>query len=320
MVGKGDSPDQAIAAIAASQHGVVTTAQLVALGLSRAAISKRAKSGRLHRLHQGVYAVGYADAGDETRWMAAVLACGDGAVLSHAAAAALWELLAAPEGRIDVSVPTQAGRKRRRGIRIHRRTFLAPCREATFTPAGFSRWDSQSPLSTTGLQRRLPRRSTVRRGIPVTTPAQTIEDLHGSVAPYLVRRARRQAEYLGLPLEGIESDGTRSDVEGLFLRLCRRHRLPPPEVNVPIGRWTVDFLWREQRLAVETDSYRTHRGSVAFEDDRLRDLHLRRAGFTVHRFTERQLKEEPAAVLADVSRALGRGGAYVASLPAAAAP
>jgi very-short-patch-repair endonuclease len=112
---------------------------------------------------------------------------------------------------------------------------------------------------------------------------------------------------MGLSLGDVETDGTRSDFERDFLRLCRRHRLPPPEVNAKVGRWTVDFLWRERRLAVETDSYRTHRGSVAFEDDHLRDLQLRRAGFAVHRFTERQLESEPAAVAADLIAAL-RGG------------
>jgi very-short-patch-repair endonuclease len=150
------------------------------------------------------------------------------------------------------------------------------------------------------------RQVTVRRRIPVTTPARTIVDLPGTVAPALVRRARRQAEFRGLSLTGIEGDRTRSDLESDFLDVCDRRRLPPPEVNVPIGRWTVDFHWRAARLVVETDGYAAHRGSAAFQEDRARDLDLRRAGFTVLRFSELQLEAEAEAVAEDVERALTR--------------
>lgn len=103
---------------------------------------------------------------------------------------------------------------------------------------------------------------------------------------------------------GIETDGTRSDLERDFLRLCRRYGLPMPEVNVHIDGMTVDFLWRSHRLVVETDSYVTHGGTIAFEDDHERDLRLRRLGYSVHRFSERQLEVGPAAVAADVAAAL----------------
>jgi very-short-patch-repair endonuclease len=135
---------------------------------------------------------------------------------------------------------------------------------------------------------------------------RTIDDLRGAVAPWLVRRARRQAELMGWRLEGAEGRRTRSELEDEFLRLCRLNRLPLPETNAKVGRWEVDFLWREERLVVETDSFAYHRGSVAFEDDHARDLDLRGAGFTVHRFTERQLEQEPGRVISDVTRALGR--------------
>jgi very-short-patch-repair endonuclease len=162
-------------------------------------------------------------------------------------------------------------------------------------------------LSTSGLQTRLPHLVTVRRRIPVTTVARTLEDLQRSeLRPSLVRRAIRQAEFLRLPMGGIETDGTRSDLERDFLRLWRRHRVPRPEVNAPIGKVTVDFLWRDERLIVETDSYATHGGSIAFEDDRARDMHLRRLGYRVHRFSETQLELEPAAIVEDVVRALRR--------------
>lgn len=109
---------------------------------------------------------------------------------------------------------------------------------------------------------------------------------------------------MGLRLDGIETDRTRSDLEAYFLELCCRHGLPMPGVNVKLGRWEVDFVWREQRLVVETDSFVYHRGSVAFQDDHARDLDLRAEGFAIHRFTEQQLKEEPGRVIEDVARAL----------------
>lgn len=147
---------------------------------------------------------------------------------------------------------------------------------------------------------------TRRHNIPVTTIQRTIDDLEDSIAPYLLRRARRQAELMGVRLEGAERSRSRSDLEEDFSRLCQSHELLPPEHNVKIGRWEVDFVWREQRLAVEIDSFTYHRGSIAFQNDRARDLDLRQRGFTVLRFSERQLEEEPARVAADVARALRR--------------
>lgn len=290
MVGKGDSVDLRLGRIAREQHGIVTTRQLIGAGLSDAAISKRVRSGKLYRVHQGVYSVGHDGLSEPARWTAAVLACGPGAVLSHGSAAVHWGLLKPLEGPIDISVPTQNGRKSRRGVRIHRCPSLG-----------------QSPFPTSGSEKRLPPLVTVRRGIPVTTVARTLEDLQCSeLRPSLVRRAIRQAEFLRLPMGEIETDGTRSDLERDFLRLWRRHQVPRPEVNVPIGKVTVDFLWPRERLIVETDSYATHGGSIAFEDDRTRDMYLRRLGYRVHRYSETQLEIEPAAIAADVVRALRR--------------
>jgi len=239
-MGRKSAPiDFEIARIARVQHGIVTARQLAEMGLQTSAISKRARTGRLHRLHQGVYAVGHEGLVEEARWRAAVLACGPGAALSHGAAAVHWELLRPLDGLIDVTVPTHGGRKRRRGLRIHR------C--ATFG----------APLRLHGTQKRPVPLVTVRDRIPVTTVPRTLKDLPSTLAPYL-----------------------------------------------PIGGMTVDFLWRDACLVVETDSYATHGGTVAFEDDRERDMRLRRLGFAVHHFSERQLELEPAAVAADVAAAL----------------
>ena len=268
----------------------MTTRQLIEVGLKTSAISKRVRSGRLHRIHQGVYAVGYQGLSEEAKWTAAVLACGSGAVLSHGAAAVHWGLLRPLDGPIDVTVPTHSGRKRRHGIRIHRCATLG------------------APLRPRSTEKRPAASVTVRDRIPLTTVPRTLVDIRATLPPRLVRRAIREAEFLRLPT-GIETDRTRSDLERYFLRLCQRYRLPRPEVNVLIGGMTVDFLWRSTRLVAETDSYATHGGTIAFEDDRERDLRLRRLGYSVHHFSERQLKVEPSVVAADIRAALREEGA-----------
>jgi very-short-patch-repair endonuclease len=142
----------------------------------------------------------------------------------------------------------------------------------------------------------------------VTTIQRTIDDLDGAVPPHLLRRARRQAELMSVRLAGAEGRRLRSDLEEGFFALVRTRRLPLPETNVKLGRWEVDFLWREQRLVVEIDSTLYHRGSVAFHDDRARDLDLRQLGFTVLRYSERQLEDEPDRIAADVAAALAPSG------------
>ena len=278
MRNKSSYAQTALASIAGRQYGIVTTAQLRGEGLAPATISRWVRQGRLHPVHRGVYALGHRALSLRGRFAAAVLACGEGAAVSHLSAAELWELLRPAGGEVHVSVPTQSGRRTRAGIHIHRCPDLAD--RALITR---------------------------RRGIPVTTPARTIADLESTVEPYLLRRAIRQAELAGHRLAiGVGVHRTRSDLELDFLALCDRHAIPRPEVNVRAGRHRVDFLWRRARLVVETDSWSYHRGSVAFEDDHERELALRRAGFAVRRFTGRQLERRPDAVAADLREALGR--------------
>jgi len=210
-----------------------------------------------------------------------------GAAVSHRTAASHWGLLSVLEGPVDISIPGDGGKARRRGIRLHR---------------------SSSLISTA---------VTLRSGIPVTTPARTISDLRrvvsmggqrGLLSSKDLRRAIRQAGVLGLPIGGDgDRDGTRSDLERAFLRLCRRHRLPAPEVNVRIGRHLVDFLWRDRMLVVETDGYAYHRGRAAFEDDRMRDLELRARGFEVIRLAEKQVRDDSRRVAEVVGAALRVG-------------
>ena len=138
----------------------------------------------------------------------------------------------------------------------------------------------------------------MRDGIPVTRPGRTLLDLRTMADQDTLRRAARQAEVLSLPLGEFVWDRVTSPLEDLFLRLCRRARLPEPQVNVRIGRDLVDFVWSPQRLVVETDGYRYHHGPVAFEDDRARDNRLTALGYEVLRFTHAMLTNEPRESIA----------------------
>jgi very-short-patch-repair endonuclease len=265
-----------IAALASRQHGIVTVAQLREAGLDGAAVRRAVQAGRLHRVHRGVYAVGHRSLSWRGRWLAAVLAEGDGAVLSHSSAAALWQFLRPVPGPIHVTFGAKSGRARRRGIELHRSRTLSPSQ------------------------------MTKRHGIAVTTPARTIEDIRGAVEPYLFRRALRQAELAGYRVPHLSATKrTRSDLELLFLALCEERELPRPLVNHRVHGYLVDFFFVEHRLAVETDSWNYHRGSVALEDDHVRDLALRGHGIAVRRYTGDQLEAAPEAVVADLREALG---------------
>jgi very-short-patch-repair endonuclease len=206
--------------------------------------------------------------------MGAVLASGEGAVLSHTSAGELWGMLrsrrppspAAFDAHVHVTVPTGA-RRRRPGIVIHRSRTL----------------DSSQV--------------TRRNGIPVTTPSRTLADLRRTLPKPKFAAALREAEFLQLPLDpDLGADGTRSELEARFLGICRRHRLPKPDVNVRAGPFIVDFLWPEQALIVELDGHRAHGTRSAFEADRGRDAQLAVLGFRVVRFTWRQLTYGPAHV------------------------
>ncbi|HEU4598953.1 MAG TPA: type IV toxin-antitoxin system AbiEi family antitoxin domain-containing protein [Solirubrobacterales bacterium] len=298
MGNQSDTPDAAIARIALRQHGVVTLRQLEVAGLSKRAAVGRVQRGRLHRIHRGVYAVGHRGLSLHGHFTAAVLACGEGAVLSHGSAAVLWDLLRPLDGPIHVSVPTTAGLKSQRGVHVHRCPSLRP-EEPSSSP-------SYLPNEGGRGGRRL---TTTRHRIPVTTIQRTIDDLASAKPPFpprLLRRAKRQAEMRGIRLVGADPRRSRSDLEDAFFELWRRYDLPLPETNVKIGRWEVDFFWRAQRLVVEADFFGYHQGSVAFQDDHARELDLRGEGFTVLRYTDQQLDNEPARIAADVTAALAR--------------
>jgi hypothetical protein len=285
--------DQQIAALAGRQHGVVTRTQLLRLGLSESAISRAARSGRLHRLYRGVYAVGHTVLTIEGQWMAATLATGG--VLSHATAAAAWDLRRLGAGAIHVTVPGTPGRLRRKGIRLHRSRTLEP------------------------------RDITTHRGIPLTTPARTVIDLahtlKGRPLEYVLDLAEQRGlvDFAELHRRPIPSSlqavlslytagtfVTRSEMENRFLALCDEHGIPRPRVNSHVEGEEVDFVWPDKRLVVEVDGYRYHRSPSKFETDRERDVILALAGWQVMRFTWTQLTERPVWVARAVSARLGR--------------
>jgi very-short-patch-repair endonuclease len=289
--------DAAIAQIAGVQDGAVARDQLIDAGVGRRAIAHRLARSRLHLMHPRVYLVGHSVATPRARKWAAVLACGEEALLSHASAAELWGFAAAP---VEVHV-TVAGRRRDHldGVRVH-------CVRA---------------LSMTEVRR--------RQGLPVTSPARTLLDF-AEVAPLdELEQAVAEARRSGLVRDGeleaqverspgrhgvkplralLKREGgpafTRSKAEQCLLALIRRARLAPPRCNVPVAGHEVDFLWPTHKLVVEFDSWEFHRGRGAFEKDRRRDADLLLAGYRVLRITWRRLAEEPEAVIAQIATAL----------------
>jgi hypothetical protein len=293
--------DQRIATLAARQFGVVGREQLAELGVARGSIRKRLAARRLYRIHVGVYSIVHPRLLTRTGWFkAALLACGEGAVLSHRSAAIWWGMLRGPARPVHVTAPTQRGRKQE-GIVLHRSLLR----------------DDEV---------------TVHDGLPVTSPARTLIDLADLGRRRDLERAMDEADYLRLDCTGLAprpgrrgsgllaavlaehragSTRTRSDFEELMLGACDAQGLPRPECNAYVGPWEVDCLWRRERLAVEMDSFRAHTTRKAFERDRLKDADLLEAGYRVVRITYRRLEREPQAVAAQLRRLL-------AAAPAAA--
>jgi Transcriptional regulator, AbiEi antitoxin/Protein of unknown function (DUF559) len=294
--------DARIGELAERQHGVVARRQLERLGVGKGSIEKRVRMGRLHRLHHGVYAVGHRVLSREARWMAAVLACGPGAVLSHHAAAALWRVREPSSRAIEVTTP----RKSRSHGTIHRHFAVLPADEVTN-----------------------------ERGIPVTTAPRTLFDLAAVSSADVVEHALRESEYLrlhdrlSLPAlldrypgrrgsrvvreclrrrAELPAGRARSWLEREFLPFLRGNYLPRPQLNVWIelgGRSIqVDCLWPDQ-VVVELDGFAGHGTRVAFLEDRARDRRLRVAGYGVIRIAPEQLDDEAEAIAADL-RALLR--------------
>ncbi len=294
----------ALAALATRQHGVVSSAQLRELGLSKHAVRSRVERHALQRVYPGVYAVGHTALTLDARRMAAVLACGPGALLSHRAAGAAEGLLSS-SSRFEVTVPTP--RRSRAGILVHRSRLI-----------------------------HAEDRSSVR-GIPVTSVARTLVDLAEVLPEQRLARAVHEAEVLRvfdlhaiertlarLPgrrgakrLRGVlaayrpEPQFLRSDAERALKRLCETQALPMPQFNVNLAGFEVDAYWEDVDVVIEVDGATAHHTRRAFRNDRARDRRLASRGTRVVRITWWDLRDEAAlaaelrAIRAAAARAAG---------------
>ena len=298
--------DRRLAEMAGRQHGVVARWQLAPLGFSVDMIKSRLRRGSLQPLQRGAYAVGHRALTPSARWMAAALAGGPEAVLSHRSAGQLWGIFPKSSIAPEVTRPT-AGRARS-GTVLHRSALPAD-------------------------------EKTICEGIPVTTVPRTLVDLAGILTQRQLERAwneievrqlwdplsvttllerhpgRRGAAMLRRLINGDRpADITRNDLEEGFLTLViDRFGLPRPRMNAHLvlrGKfYEVDCLWERQRLVAELDGAAVHRTRAAFESDRERDRILLAEGFWVTRVTWDQMRETPAEVAADLDRILAAAAA-----------
>jgi very-short-patch-repair endonuclease len=283
-----ETSDNVVAAVATEQHGVVTRADLGNLGLDRGHIQRWIADGLLLRVHRGVYAVGHLALSQEGRWMAAVLACGEGAVLSHRSAAVCWRL----SDRELVPHVTAPHRLRVAGVVAHRGRLTTADR-------------------------------TAHRGIPITSPARTLADLAQVLDDEDLERVVREAQFRGLfhpwalrdaltrrPSRALRDllddlNPTQSRLEDAFLRLCRRFGIPAPVAQLRQGRNRPDFVWEDARLVVEVDSWAGHGTPRAFQADRTQSNAVQLSGWMILRFTWADVTRRPAIVAAQVRQALG---------------
>jgi very-short-patch-repair endonuclease len=288
-----DSVARAVWALGRKQHRLITRSQLLELGVRRDAVRHRLKTGRLHRIRPGVYALGSPELTRAGHWMAAVLYLAPEAYLSHTSAAELWGISGHPDRvsrPIHVSLARDVSR-RAPGIRTHRPSSLRSGDRA------------------------------LRDRIPVTSPTRTLIDLATVLSPGRLERAVNEADRLDLVdpetlraaverRKGVRGRPsllrlldrrtfvlTDSELERRFLAVVRRAGLPEPITGVHLNGFKVDFFWPGLRLVVETDGLRYHRTPTQQARDRERDQAHARAGLTPLRFTYAQVRYEPEGVV-----------------------
>lgn len=288
-----------LADLAERQHGLATYRQMRELGLSNGHIHRASKASRLRRVHRGVYAVGHKKLSRCGRCLAAVLACGDGAVLSHRSAAWLWGFLPSFPAEPEVLVPSKG--HRRRAIRVYRTAGL-PDRDGA-----------------------------VVERIPVTSAARTLFDLTGVVSTRDRARAIDRAKRTGqLDLGALDSiiarrsrstearllrealtlyrkpvhDRARSEL--LLIEALEKEGLPLPTINCWVEKWEIDAYWEAERFAVEVDGWETHGSREAFESDRLRQEEMKLAGIDSIRISARRIETEPEQVARNLRTLLSR--------------
>lgn len=292
--------DGAASRMAARQKTLLTTEQLFGCGLGDDGVAYRVKAGRLHVVFRGVYSFGCGELPHLARELAGLMACGERSFVSHRSGAFVWGLRDVPPPEVEVSV-VDRGCRSRKGLGVHRVRAV----------------DRRELRKHEGLWVSSPARVCLE--IAATAPSELPDVIDAGLANRLLTRrdleavlrrhrgrrgTARLAEILG---DESAMTITRSRVEKAFLKLIRDARLPLPEVNVRLGPYEPDFLWREQRLIVELDSYGFHGGPNAFQNDREKDLYYRDARFDVLRPTRAHVIQEPAVVLVRVVRALARG-------------
>jgi hypothetical protein len=278
--------DETIARLASRSHGVVTRERLLAAGVTKAQIRARLARGSLIVVYPGVYRVGHRAPSVEATYMAAVLACGDGALLMGRAAAHLYGLIRGEPPAPAVRTPTE---RRIDGIETHR-------------------------------ARGAQRRGTTWRGIPITTIPATLVDLAPSMPVDDLARACHEAQvrYRIRPFDVPSAAGARklravlhgdipvtlSELEHRFLERLRGARLPLPVTNRKRGAWWVDCRWPQHRLTVELDSYRYHHTRHAWEQDRKRERDAHARGDQHRRYTYGDVFEDPADMLSELRQLL----------------
>ncbi len=296
MRGKRRSAEHEVARTAGRQHGVVTVGQLLKAGLSRDAVERRVEKGLLHREHRGVYRVGHRAPGTEARYMAAVLACGERAVLSGRAAAFLFGLI---KGSHPAPEVTTVAYRRVPGV-VNRRVRHLNKHDVTHY-----------------------------RAIPITTVLRTLVDLAALLSLDALSRVCHEAE-VRYRISAAMVDGTLarrpnapgagklreifhgqvritlSKLERDFLALLRSAGLPLPQTNRCADGRYVDCRWPEYRLTVELDSYRYHHTRHAWEQDRRREREARVRGDEFRRYTHGDVTEDQALVLAELRELLPR--------------
>ena len=299
-----DTVDARLAKLASHQEGVVALWQVCAAGLSARAAQNRAEAHRLHRLFPGVYAVGHRKISPDGWRIAAVLACGEGAVLSRFSAAKTWGILNEDGRRFDVVAPGRSG----------------------------GRIADQKLIDLRRTRRLSEEDVTVLRGIPITTVGRTLVDLSGYAGPRLVQRAVHEAEVMGLlnvetVLATIERHpgrrGTRTLQAALgvsapdptngrfatrFFSLCSAYGLPAPKLGVHVDGgdrlYEVDALFEAERVIVELDGRQVHGTARNFQTDRRRDSVLAARDYQTLRYTWHRLCAEPAAIAGELRRIL----------------
>jgi len=296
------TPDVRAANLAAKQHRVAARWQLKKCGLGPKAIRHRVNTRRLQEIHDDVFALGPGKLTRAGFLIAAVLACGKGAVLSHLTAAVHWGLIRSASAAIHITVPRRK-KPEVDGVTVHLTRQLTS-----------ADW-------------------TIKDGLPVTSVARTLMDLAGvlgsrelikaiemaekrrifdlrAVEEILERsRGRRGAKALRAALAELngEPPDTRSPLEDEFVDFCRERHIPPPQLNVVVAGFCVDAAWPDRKVVVELDSRTHHSGVHAFEEDRKRDAKLQVAGHRIIRVTRHRLRHEPEDLDADLRCLLGVG-------------